>query len=104
MRELHGAASCHSFTDITAGIAYGISRGVALGLLDRRFTHTALCAREAVVGCIGTDGLVSNVSDGTPMGHTLDFYRQIPDTPTPYGQALTMLMLVDAMAEIRSAA
>lgn len=83
----------------TAGIAYGISRGVALGLLDRRFAHTALCAREAVMGCIGEDGIVGHVSDGTPMGHTLDFYRKIPDTPTPYGQALTMLMLVDAVAE-----
>ncbi len=88
----------------TAGIAYGINRGVAIGLLDRRFTHTAICARQAVVGCIGKDGLVSNVSDGTPMGHTLDFYRSIPDTPTPYGQALTMLMLVDAMTEGCSAA
>ena len=83
----------------TAGIAYGIRRGVELGLLDRRFSHTAYCAHEAVLGCIGSDGIVSNVSDGTPMGHTLDFYREIPDTPTPYGQALTMLMLVDALAQ-----
>ncbi len=88
----------------TAGIAYGISRGVELGLLDRRFAHTAYCAREAVMSCIGEDGIVSNVSDGTPMGHTLEFYRKIPDTPTPYGQALTMLMLVDAMAKTQAAA
>lgn len=88
----------------TAGIAYGISRGVDLGLLDKRFSHTAHCACDAVMACIGEDGIVSHVSDGTPMGHTLDFYRQIPDTPTPYGQALTMLMLVDAMAGLRQAA
>jgi len=57
----------------TAGIAYGVSRGVELGLLDRRFTHTAICAREAVMSCIGEDGIVAHVSDGTPMGHSLDF-------------------------------
>jgi unsaturated rhamnogalacturonyl hydrolase len=29
------------------------------------------------------------------MGHDLDFYRRIPNLPTPYGQALTMLLLID---------
>lgn len=88
----------------TAGIAYGINRGIELGLLDLRFAHTASCAQDAVQGCIDESGIVTHVSDGTPMGHTLEFYRQIPDAPTPYGQALTMLMLVDALVQTRSAA
>ncbi len=82
----------------TAGIAYGISRGISLGILPETFRPVADKAFSAVIGCIGDDGIVGHVSDGTPMGHTLDFYRQIPDIPAPYGQALTMLMLVDATA------
>lgn len=83
----------------TAGIAYGVSRGIELGLLDAGLADVVESARRAVRGCIDERGIVTHVSDGTPMGHTLDFYRQLPDIPTPYGQALTMLMLVDAMAK-----
>lgn len=83
----------------TAGIAYGVSRGIELGLLPERFRDMAKKAFAAVLTCIDQDGIVQNVSDGTPMGHTLDFYRQIPNIPTPYGQALTMLMLVDAISQ-----
>lgn len=83
----------------TAGIAYGISRGIELGLLEPDLDRVVEQARAAVRGCIAADGIVAHVSDGTPMGHTLDFYREIPDIPAPYGQALTMLMLVDALAK-----
>ncbi len=83
----------------TAGIAYGVSRGVELGMLEPDLEGVVEKARAAVRSCIGADGIVAHVSDGTPMGHTLEFYRQIPDIPAPYGQALTMLMLVDALAK-----
>ncbi|WP_176086716.1 glycoside hydrolase family 88 protein [Martelella sp. HB161492] len=82
----------------TAGIAYGISRGIDLGILPESYRPVAERAFAVVIGCIGDDGIVAHVSDGTPMGHTLDFYKQIPDIPAPYGQALTMLMLVDAIS------
>lgn len=84
----------------TAGIAYGISRGVERGLLDPELQAIADRAFEAVLTCIGEDGIVTNVSDGTPMGHDLEFYRRIPNTPTPYGQALAMLMLVGKVGRI----
>jgi unsaturated rhamnogalacturonyl hydrolase len=85
----------------TAAIAYGISRGIELGILSPTLRATAERAFAAVLECIETDGIVSHVSDGTPMGLTLEFYRQIPDIPTPYGQALTMLMLVEALSRMR---
>jgi unsaturated rhamnogalacturonyl hydrolase len=85
----------------TAGIAYGISRGIEVGLLHERFRAMADKALVAVLGCIDEAGIVQRVSDGTPMGLTLDFYREIPDIPTPYGQALTMLMLVEALSRDR---
>lgn len=86
----------------TAGIAYGVSRGIALGLLSTKLQPVVDKGFAAVLTCIDKDGIVQNVSDGTPMGHTLEFYRQIPNIPTPYGQALTMLMLVDAISRAQT--
>jgi unsaturated rhamnogalacturonyl hydrolase len=84
----------------TAGIAYGVMRGVALGLLPDCYAPMAERACAAVCGAIGSDGIVAHVSDGTPMGNDLQFYRDIPDIPAPYGQALTMLMLVEALQKV----
>ncbi|WP_165225150.1 beta-galactosidase BglB [Affinirhizobium pseudoryzae] len=86
-------------TSATAGIAYGILRGIDLGLLDPELKPVARKALAAVLQRIDETGIVLEVSDGTPMGHTLDFYRQIPNVPAPYGQALVMLLLVRVMAE-----
>lgn len=86
----------------TAGIAYGIRRGIAMGILSPDLEAVAARAFTAVESCIQPDGIVAHVSDGTPMGHDLDFYRRIPDIPAPYGQALTMLMLVDALTHKHS--
>lgn len=88
----------------TAGISYGVSRGIALGLLDDGFRPMADAAFDAVIGCIGADGIVAHVSDGTPMGHDLQFYRDIPDIPAPYGQALAMLMLVERLSRTEAQA
>jgi unsaturated rhamnogalacturonyl hydrolase len=86
-------------TSATAAIAYGILRGIDLGLLGKDLKPIAAKALDAVMQRIDETGIVLEVSDGTPMGHTLDFYRQIPNVPAPYGQALVMLLLVRVMAE-----
>ena len=86
-------------TSATAGIAYGILRGIEAGILpaaDRRHAENALAA---VLAHIDNEGVVQGVSDGTPMGHDLEFYRRIPNLPTPYGQALTMLLLTEVLLE-----
>ncbi|CUA97142.1 Rhamnogalacturonyl hydrolase YesR [Pannonibacter indicus] len=88
-------------TSATAAIAYGILRGIDLGLLPQDYRPVADRALAAVLERIDDSGIVLQVSDGTPMGHTLDFYRQIPNVPAPYGQALVMLLLVRALAEGR---
>ncbi|MEF2070301.1 glycoside hydrolase family 88/105 protein [Consotaella aegiceratis] len=88
----------------TAGIAYGILRGMAQGLLPEDCRPIAEKAFRAVIERIGEDGIVADVSDGTPMGHDLDFYRRIRNTPAPYGQALAMLLLVERLAGVRVAA
>lgn len=82
-------------TSASAAIAYGLLKGVRLGLLDGGCREPALRAAEAVLRQVDGDGLVGGVSYGTPMGPDLDFYRRIPIRPTAYGQGLTFLMLTE---------
>ncbi|MDU0359125.1 glycoside hydrolase family 88 protein [Rhizobium sp. 25PS6] len=86
-------------TSATAGIAYGILRAIDAGILDKDDRTYAERALAAVLAQIDEEGVVHGVSDGTPMGHDLDFYRRIPNVPTPYGQALTMLLLTEVFLE-----
>lgn len=54
------------------------------------------CALDGLKGCIAQiqpDGTVANVSKGTPMGDTLQFYKDMPRITTPYGQSLTIVAL-----------
>ncbi|MVA18444.1 glycoside hydrolase family 105 protein [Agrobacterium vitis] len=88
-------------TSATAGIAYGILRGIEAGILPVEDKLHADRALAAVLRHIDDEGVVLGVSDGTPMGHDLDFYRRIPNLPTPYGQALALLLLTDvAMTQV----
>lgn len=84
-------------TSASAAIAYGLLKGVRLGLLDEGFREPAQRALQGVLSQVEPSGLVSGVSYGTPMGHDLDFYRTIPVCPTAYGQGLTFLMLTEVM-------
>ncbi|MGB7799612.1 glycoside hydrolase family 88/105 protein [Buttiauxella sp.] len=79
----------------TAGIAYGMLRGVRLGLLDESVIEPALKAARAVWECIDEDGIVLKASKGTMVGHDHQYYCDIPIAPVPYAQALTMLLLLE---------
>jgi unsaturated rhamnogalacturonyl hydrolase len=50
-----------------------------------------------VLANISPEGELKNVSFGTAMGSDLEFYKKIPLTPMPYGQALAILCLSEAM-------
>jgi len=83
-------------TSATAGFAAGIYMGLRLGLISS--AHYRACADNALNGVlanIAADGEVGNVSFGTGMGKDLQFYKDIPITSMPYGQALAMLALVE---------
>ena len=85
-------------TSASAAIAYGLLKGVRLGLLKgEAYEKCAKAALNGVLAQVAEDGIVQNVSYGTPMGHDLDFYRHIPIQPTAYGQGLTFLMLTEVM-------
>lgn len=76
-----------------AGFAYGILKGVRKRYLDPRFEAVGLRAAQAVMDNISADGELQQVSFGTAMGDTLQFYRDIPLTSMPYGQSMAILCL-----------
>lgn len=84
-------------TSASAAIAYGLLKGVRLGLLEESFREPAMRAAQGVLAQVDGDGVVGGVSYGTPMGHDLDFYRRVPIQPTAYGQGLAFLMLTEKM-------
>lgn len=79
----------------TAGFAYGILKAVRMGYLDAAYAPAAEKAVRAVIANISDDGELLQVSFGTGMGSSLDFYREIPRTSMPYGQAMAILCLAE---------
>jgi len=82
----------------TCGFAYGILRAVHTGLIDPSFAEASWKALNAILGYIDENGVVHQVSYGTPMGReTKDFYKKIELKPMPYGQALAILLLIECL-------
>ncbi|QTE30110.1 beta-galactosidase BglB [Pengzhenrongella sicca] len=79
----------------TAGFAYGILKAVRKGYLDPAYAPVAEKAVQGIVANISADGELQQVSFGTGMGPDLDFYRAIPRTSMPYGQAMAILCLAE---------
>lgn len=80
----------------TCGFGFGILKAVHMGLLDTSFLDVAKKALDGVLSVIDENGVVQQVSYGTPMGKdSKDFYKNIPLRPMPYGQALAMLFLME---------
>lgn len=77
----------------TAGFAYGLMKGVRKRYLPAEYQPVAERAVKGVIDNISPDGELRQVSFGTAMGSDLDYYRQIPLTSMPYGQAMAMLCL-----------
>ncbi len=85
-------------TSASCGFAYGILRAVRSGLLEERYRAVALKALAPILDYIAQDGVVHQVSYGTPMGReSKEFYKQIEIKPMPYGQALAMLLLIECL-------
>ena len=88
----------YSETSATAGIAYGVLKGLRLGwLTEDKYREMGALAANAVIDQIDENGAVQGVSCGTGMGHDFDYYKKIPVSPTAFGQGLTFLMLTELM-------
>jgi unsaturated rhamnogalacturonyl hydrolase len=85
----------HSYLEAsaTAGFAYGILKGMRKRYLGPQYKEAAEKAMKGIVQNISPEGELLQVSFGTGMGGDLDFYRQIPLTSMPYGQAMAILCL-----------
>ncbi|WP_226570679.1 beta-galactosidase BglB [Mangrovibacter yixingensis] len=79
----------------SAGFAYGILKGVRKRYLSTEYLPVAERAVKAIVENISPEGELLQVSFGTGMGSNLDFYREIPLTSMPYGQAMAILCLTE---------
>ncbi len=88
-------------TSATAGFCYGILKSVRMGYVGDAYLDCALRAAEALTRNIAPDGTVLNVSYGTAMGReSLDFYRQIPIMPMPYGHSMVLLALIETLIHL----
>jgi unsaturated rhamnogalacturonyl hydrolase len=81
----------------TAGFAYGILKSVRKRYLPSHYEAMGIKALKGVLANVSADGELKNVSFGTAMGSDLDFYKKIPLTSMPYGQALAILCLSEFM-------
>ncbi|KAI9271487.1 glycosyl hydrolase [Phascolomyces articulosus] len=79
----------------TAGFAYGILKSIRKRYIDPQYKEMALKAVKGVIDNISPEGELQNVSFGTPMGDTKQFYKEIPLTSMPYGQAMGIMCLVE---------
>lgn len=80
-----------------AGFAYGILKAVHKNYLPKKYEKIAYQAIEGLLNQIDENGTVQNVSVGTGMGDSLDFYKNIGITAMPYGQSLTVLCLTELL-------
>lgn len=84
----------------TCGFAYGILKGVHLGLLDQKYVAYAQKAIAPILAYTDEEGILHQVSYGTPMGREdKDFYKNIELRPMPYGQALAILFMLEVLKE-----
>ena len=87
-------------TSATAAIAYGVMKGIRMGVLtEDKYVEMGKLAAQAVLDQIDETGAVQGVSGGTGMGYNLQHYKDIIVTPTAYGQGLTFLMLTELMRD-----
>ena len=87
----------HSYPEAsaTAGFAYGILKAVRKRYVGQHYAGVAEKAIRGIVQNISPQGELLQTSFGTGMGADLDFYRQIPLTSMPYGQAMAILCLTE---------
>ncbi len=87
-------------TSAAAAFSYGILKAVRQKYLNTSCYNTGLKAFSGVIKQIDKTGIVHGVSYGTGVGRTLNDYKEIPQCPMPYGQSMTLLMLVEGLKHV----
>jgi len=94
-RTILDDATSYEEAAATAGFAYGILKGVRLGLLPAEYEEPGRRAALAVRKLINDAGELTQVSFGTPVFNTIQEYKDIPLTSMPFGQAMALLSLLE---------
>jgi unsaturated rhamnogalacturonyl hydrolase len=77
----------------TAGFAFGVLMALRKRYIEKEYEEMAIKAVKAVIAQIDEKGELQNTSFGTGMGDSLQFYKDIPRTSMPYGQAMAIMAL-----------
>lgn len=92
----------HFYREVSgsAGIAYGLLKGMELGLIPRQ-EETVSSAEHvftSILPYITEEGIVNGVSGGTPVMPTIQAYQDdIPTCTTLYGQGLVLMLLAKVL-------
>ena len=87
-------------TSATSGFAYGILKAVRKGYLDAKYQETGMKALQAVLSRIDPNGTVRDVSYGTVVADSIEYYKQVKTCPMPYGQSMALLMMVESLKHV----
>ena len=82
-------------SSVTAGLAYGVLKGIRLGLLPSSYATMAERAIKAVLNNIDGEGNVLRGSSGTPIKQNVAGYMQVPFAITPFTQGLALMALCE---------
>lgn len=82
-------------TSVTAGVAYGVLKGVRLGLLENNYAPMARRAIQALLTHVDNAGNVLHGSSGTAIKPNVAEYNVVPYAITPFTQGLTLLALCE---------
>lgn len=81
-------------TSAAAGIAYGVMKGIRLGVVDQEFSAMGVRAMRAVHAYVDWEGVLRGVSSGTGVqSHPGEYHVIARDRMEGYGQGLLLLML-----------
>ncbi|MBN2544305.1 MAG: glycoside hydrolase family 88 protein [Spirochaetes bacterium] len=82
-------------TSSSAGFAYGLLKGIRLGLFDSNLKEAGIKAIRAIIKNIDKEGNVLYGSSGTAVKESVEEYNKIPYEITPFTQGLTILALTE---------
>ena len=92
-------SSSYLESSATAGFSYGLMKAVRMGYLPSEYAQCGWKGLEAIVQRIDENGILRDVSAGTCLSDSLDYYRSIRLNAQPYGQSMALLMLNEAAKE-----
>ena len=81
----------------TAGFSYGLLKAARMGYIDAKFAECGRRGFEAICRLIDENGILTEVSAGTCVSDSLDYYRGIRRSAQPYGQSMALLLLLEAL-------